>query len=188
MLPLSPLSQIPANSPLSAYTAAICLVLFTAIAGIDGLYFHLYRYRLYKRPPSRYEHRLHTVNAVLFVPLVALLFCVTPSGIFLWLALGLFAITLIVEILDVVCEPKSRRDLGGLSGSEYLMHFLMAALRVGTVAPIFTATTSSDWQLAASGLAARPLWLFLLGAYIAGPGILIAALHLFLDHRGRATE
>ena len=186
LLSLPQITQTVEPSPLAAYTAAICLILFTAIAGIDGLYFHLYRYRLYKRPPSRYEHRLHTINAVLFVPLVALLFCVTPSGIFLWLALALFAVTLIVEILDVICEPASRRDLGGLTGVEYLMHFLMAALRVGTVAPLLTVRPIADWQLSASALATRPLWFFLLGAYIAGPGVFIAALHLFLDHRGRA--
>ncbi|MBP8196847.1 MAG: hypothetical protein KAY55_06715, partial [Deltaproteobacteria bacterium] len=48
--------------------AVFSLLLFTTIAGVDGLYFHLYRYRLYARPASLYEHKLHTVNAVLFVP------------------------------------------------------------------------------------------------------------------------
>jgi hypothetical protein len=175
------------TSLLASYTAAVCLILFTAIAGIDGLYFHIYRYRLFRRPASRYEHKLHTINAVLFVPLVAGLFCIAPSGLFLWLVLGLFALSFIVEILDVICEPASRRDLGGLTGSEYLMHFLMAALRVGAVAPLLVSTQAADWAIANTHLVQRPLWLFLLGAYIAGPGIFIAALHLYLARRGQSA-
>jgi len=85
-----------------------------------------------------------------------------------------------------LCEPASRRDLGGLTGSEYLMHFLMAALRIGAVAPLLVTTQAADWSIAHTTLTQRPLWLFLLGAYIAGPGILIAALHLYLDRRGQA--
>ena len=71
----------------SLLCAVLCLVLFTTIAGVDGLYFHLYRYRLYARPASRYEHKLHTINAVLFVPQVVLLFCLQVSGLWLWLSL-----------------------------------------------------------------------------------------------------
>lgn len=169
---------------ISSFAAAVCLVLFTAIAGVDGLYFHIYRYRLYLRPQSRYEHRLHTLNAWLFVPLVSLLFCATPTGLFLWLALLLFLASLAIEILDVLCEPASRRDLGGLVASEYLMHFLMSGLRFGAIGPLLTSTPLSDWRLAHSSLGPRPLWMFLLGLYIAGPGVGIAALHLVLDRRG----
>ena len=73
----------------SLLCAVLCLVLSTTIAGVDGLYFHLYRYRLYARPASRYEHKLHTINAVLFVPQVVLLFCLQVSGLWLWLSLSL---------------------------------------------------------------------------------------------------
>jgi hypothetical protein len=170
-----------------AITAAVCLVIFTVIAGIDGLYFHLYRYRLYRRPQSRYEHRLHTVNALLFVPLVGLLFITAPHGLFLWLALLLFWASLGVEVLDVLCEPQSRRDLGGLIASEYLMHFLMAGLRFGAIVPLLCAAPPGDWLLSSTALGLRPLWLLLCGAYIAGPGLAIAGLHVVLDRRGAAA-
>lgn len=159
-------------------------MLFTAIAGVDGLYFHLYRYRLYRRPQSRREHRLHTINAFLFVPLVASLFVAAPRGLFLWLALLLFLASLAVEILDVLCEPDSRRDLGGLLPSEYLMHFLMSGLRVGAIVPLLVTPPVADWLPQSTTLGLRPLWLLLCGAYIAGPGIGIALLHLVLDRRG----
>lgn len=168
---------------LPAFAAAFCLVLFSAIAGVDGLYFHLYRYRLYRRPQSRYEHRLHTINAVLFVPLTVLLFCLAPRGLFLWLGLLLFLASLGVEILDVLCEPASRRDLGGLLASEYLMHFLMSGLRFGAMVPLLTCASPEDWLAHNTALSLRPLWLFLCGIYIAVPGLGIAVLHLILDLR-----
>lgn len=155
---------------------------------MDGLYFHLYRYKLYSQAPSRYEHRLHTINSVLFVPLVALLFCGTPRGIYLWLLLGLFGGSLLVEILDVLCEPKSRRALGGLGASEYLLHFLMSGLRVGTVLPLLIVAAPADWQFQSTAFGPRPLWLFLCGASVAIPGIGVAALHIFLAVRGQAWK
>src|SRR5262245_9008086 len=107
-----------------ALTATALLVVFTTLASIDGLYFHLYRYRLYARPESRYEHWLHTLQSVLFVPQVALLFIWAPRGAFLWLNLLIFLTALGGEVLDVLCEEASRKELGGLLRSEYLLHFL----------------------------------------------------------------
>ena len=90
--------------------AVFCLILFTTIAGVDGLYFHLYRYRLYARPASLYEHKLHTVNAVLFVPQIVLLVCLRAQGLWLWLLLGLFATTVAVEV-----TKRLAHDLGEIN-------------------------------------------------------------------------
>jgi hypothetical protein len=39
--------------PCTSSVPSLCACfLFTTIAGVDGLYFHLYRYRLYARPAS----------------------------------------------------------------------------------------------------------------------------------------
>lgn len=183
-----------ANAALTAVAAfpaelisVLCLLAFTTIAGVDGLYFHLYRYRLHERAASRTEHLLHTLNVILFVPLTALLYCVEPLGLWRWLVLALFGLSVGIEILDVRCEEASRRELGGLTNNEYLMHFLMSGLRGGAVLPILTAGSAAQWSLAATELARRPLWLILTGAWIAGPGILIAALHVHLWFRGGRT-
>lgn len=177
---------MPITSPplLPAVVAAVCLLAFTTIAGIDGLYFHLYRYRLYERRDSLYEHQLHTINAFLFVPLVAVLFVLEPRGLLLWLGAALFVASLAVEILDVLCEEASRKSLGGLLRTEYLMHFLMSGLRFGAVLPILCAPTANTWLPAETALLFRPLWQLLCGAYIAGPALGIAILHLVLMRRG----
>lgn len=175
----------PAALPLAPALAALfCLLAFIAIAGIDGLYFHLYRYRLHARPASRYEHWLHTLNAVLFVPQIALLFLLAPSGALLWVTLLLFLTSLSIEVLDVLCEEASRKDLGGLLRSEYLMHFLMSGAHVGWVLPLLCAPPLSAWRLSQTALQPRPLWMLLCGAWIGGPAVLVAVLHLVLAGRG----
>lgn len=168
---------------LSLLSAVLCLVLFTTIAGVDGLYFHLYRYRLYARPASRYEHKLHTINAVLFVPQVVLLFCLQVSGLWLWLSLLLFGATVAVEVTDVLCEEASRRDLGGLTRTEYLMHFLMAGLRFGWVMPLLFGRPSAAWSLVHTALGWNALWLLIAGLSIALPAVVIAAVHVVLAVR-----
>lgn len=174
---------LPINSALDSvplFTAAVCMVIFTTIAAVDGLYYHLYKYRLHERPQSRLEHQLHTANVVLFVPQVFLLFWMQPHGLWLWLALATFLCSLVVEFFDVLCEPASRRDLGGLTGLEYLLHFMMAGLRFGAVVPLFVTAPTADWLMSATALGPRPLWFLLVGVYIGVPAIGIAALHVRL--------
>ncbi len=182
---------LPINASLDSIpllTAAVCMVIFTTIAAIDGLYFHLHKYRLHERPASRLEHQLHTMNVVIFVPQVYLLFWMQPRGLWLWLALLTFIASLVVEFFDVLCEPASRADLGGLTGLEYLLHFMMAGLRFGAVLPLFVTSIPPDWALAATSVAPRPLWFLLVGAYIGVPAIGIAALHVVLLARGSAAR
>lgn len=175
---------LAAEAPLLvALISSLCLLLFTTIAGIDGLYFHLYRYRLYERPASRYEHLLHTINAVLFVPLTALLFCGQPLGLWRWLVAALFLTSLAVEVADVRCEKASRLDLGGLTTSEYLMHFLMSGLRFGCVLPLLCSGPLAVWRVDETALHARSLWMIIVGASIAVPAVFIAVLHVALAVR-----
>ena len=54
--------------------ATVFLMIFGLVAAVDGLYLHLWKYRLYARPESRREHKLHTAQGALFVPVVFFLF------------------------------------------------------------------------------------------------------------------
>ena len=51
------------------YLSAIFLVLFMLLATYDGLYLHLWKYELFKREESSFEHKTHTIRAILF-PLI----------------------------------------------------------------------------------------------------------------------
>lgn len=172
----------PPTTPLLA-TSAVLLVLFTAIASLDGLYLHLYRYRLYRRPASRREHWLHTANALLFPPLCYLLYCAQPSGAYLWLATSLAVATLAIEIADVRCEHASRADLGGLGRNEYLLHFLMSGLRAGAIVPLLASAPAEAWALEQTRLQPQPVWLALVGWCVGLPAVGTAVLHLVLALR-----
>src|SRR5713226_243300 len=148
--------------------SAILLVLFSLVASIDSLYFHIWRYRLHTRPQSRYEHLLHTANVCVFVPQVYLMFCLAPKGGWLLAAALLSLATLGIELADVICEGESRRDLGGLVPAEYAMHFLMSAFRAGFVAVFFARFKLADFA-APAALAQGPFRL--IGWCIVLPGL-----------------
>jgi hypothetical protein len=159
--------------------AAVLLVVFSAVASTDSLYFHTYKYRLHTRPSSRREHFYHTANICLFVPQVILMFCVRPSGLWLAAAAALSAATFGVEMLDVLCERDSRRDLGGLIPAEYAMHFLMSTLRAGFVFSFFAGFQLADFAAPAQLAPVAP-WCAAVGWTMAVPGFLVAALHLWM--------
>lgn len=169
-----------AQPPLLLLVSTLLLLLFTAVAAVDGLYFHLYRYRLYARPASRTEHHLHTANAALFPVLTWLLFCGQPRGGLLWLAALLAGVTFAIEVWDVLIEPRSRADLGGLTGSEYAMHFLMSGVRWGGLLPLLLSAPPADWALQPTEMLSRPGWMVRVGWSMALPGVAIALLHVLL--------
>ncbi|WP_186644778.1 hypothetical protein [Fluviispira vulneris] len=161
--------------------SCIFLVIFTLIATIDGLYFHIFKYRLYERKESQKEHLLHSFNSLFFPFTTFLLFAENFSGVLLWLALILTLITLFIEFWDVFEERKSRSSLGGLTSLEYSMHFAMAGMRAVFTSLILANKPWFAWSL--SG----PIMLYnyadytrYIGYSITLAGIPIFILHFFL--------
>jgi hypothetical protein len=118
--------------PNLVWPGLILLVAFFAVAAVDGLYFHLWRFRLYARAESRLEHVLHTVRAVLSPPIIWALYVAEPAP--LVLAGALVAVDLLVTLVDVWIEPQSRHGLGGLPRAEYLAHISATMLHVAALA------------------------------------------------------
>lgn len=127
--------------------AMIFLVLFALVAAVDGFYFHLWKYRLYARPESLYEHKLHTVRAFIFVPIVFLLFYQNFGGLILWLGVFFILVDLVTEMLDVFDENQSRAKVGGLSSGEYAIHILATMLRTTFIVLALAAKPLSAWSL-----------------------------------------
>ena len=50
----------------------VALQVFALLSTIDGLYVHLWRLQLHRRPASYREHLWHTARALLFAPVVAI--------------------------------------------------------------------------------------------------------------------
>jgi hypothetical protein len=160
----------------------VFLILFAAVGAYDGLYLHLWKYRLYARQESRYEHKLHTAVAFLFVPVVWLLFYGNFGGLALWAAVLFVLVSFVVEMMDVLEENDSRAPLGGLSREEYAAHVVAITARVAAVALALAAKPVEAWALS-SPLALEveyPAWVTFVGEQVLFGNVMVGALHLWL--------
>ncbi len=167
----------------SQLIASIFLVLFTVVASIDGMYFHLYKYRLFEKKDSIREHNLHTLNAFFFPFTVLLLFVLNASGFLLWISIILTLITLILEFMDVFEEKKSRKHLGGLTSLEYSMHFGMSGIRSAYTVLVLAQKPFLAWSLWSPWIIRDvhyPFSLRIIGMSVAILGVPVFLLHYYL--------
>ena len=150
-----------------------------ALGAVDGLYFHLSRYRLFAHPESRAEHALHTVRSWLVLPALALLFLAAASGAFLWLAAACAALDQVMLILDLRAETRSRNRFGGLSAAEYQIHVLANGMHGIALALALASRPSSAWSIDASALTISHLPLM---AQVGIGGLFIAAVFAAIQH------
>lgn len=127
--------------------ATVFLMIFGLVAAFDGLYLHLWKYRLYARPESLREHKLHTTQGILFIPVIFFLFYQDFGGWALWAGVLFIAIEQVVEIMDVLDERDSRASLGGLSSTEYAVHVIAITARTVAIALALAAKPLSAWSL-----------------------------------------
>ena len=162
--------------------AAISLALFSIFAAVDGIYLHLWKYRLHTRPESVFEHKLHTLRAFMFIPTLYLLFVNNSAGIALWLGLLFVLIGFVVEFWDVLSENESRKELGGLSSFEYALHVAITIFQVLALAFLFASKPLAAWSLDTGVLLPTNLTSFLklTGTNTLIGTIAMAGLHIWL--------
>jgi hypothetical protein len=161
--------------------AAAALAVFLPLAAVDGIYLHLWLYRLPERPASYGEHRLHTLGAIFFVLTLVGLFLWQTGGWLLWAAVVVVGIDFLVAVVDTWTEPGSRADQGGLSRAEYMLHMVIMLFRGAATALAIGAAPSSAWAIASPairgplpGFAAFVGWQALPGA------VVMAVVHVWL--------
>ena len=84
--------------------AAASFILFALLGAFDGIYFHIYKYKLHLHPPAQFEHQIHSFRGVLFIPIVFLFFVLNSAGSLLWLGIALLAIDFVAELIDILIE------------------------------------------------------------------------------------
>lgn len=165
------------------YPATVFLILFGIVAAFDGLYLHLWKYRLHTRHESMVEHRWHTLRVFLFLPVVYGLFYSNPGGWALWLTVVLVVIDFGVSLLDVLEENQSRASLGGLSSGEYAVHVVNMTLHTVAITLALAARPLSAWSLTSPFEIGPQISFSTWVAVQALPGnALIGLLHLWLMH------
>ncbi len=152
------------------------------IGAADILYYHWYRFRLYKQPGSRIETLTHVFRSFTFGIGAYTLLHYLPLGGWYWAIAALFGLDFLDEIVDILIEPRSREPLGGLPGPEYLVHMISTTLNGG--AWVMFLAVGWAGRLSGTALVARhtalPAWLALDGNLIAATAVLIGAGELAL--------
>jgi hypothetical protein len=176
MLDMTALAQDPLLTAATAF-----LLLFAGVAALDGVYLHLWRFRLHARAESYAEHLWHTASAVLFVPLVAALFVADARGEVLWLGLAMLVATHAVEVFDVRAERSSRRGLGGLSRAELAVHIAAVVTRTTAIGLLLASRPAEAWSLDAGPAIGLPSEaLALASAAVFWGAVVVALLHVGL--------
>jgi hypothetical protein len=147
------------------WAATICLLGFAVLSLHDALVVHLWRERLPLRPASRVEHRIHTLRAWCFAPILLVFFAGYGPAALAW---TLVAIDQGLEIADMAVERRSRAHTAGLPTAEYVVHGLIVTLRAGAAISGPAAPLVVTAELLAPGavliavlhelLASRPTW------------------------------
>jgi hypothetical protein len=166
--------------PLLIASLAATLVAL-GIGAVDGLYFHLRRFRLYEHAESRFEHAIHTGRAWLAVPALALLYLVDSGGPALYAALGVVLADQVLAGLDLWVERKSRARWGGVPHGEYVVHVVAHAFHGIGIALAFASRPGWAWSWSASSQASSlpelARWLVVV---LAGGAAIAAVQHVFL--------
>jgi len=115
------------------YLASGSLILFMLLATYDGFYLHIWKYRLFDREESLFEHKTHTVRAILF-PLIVWLLFINETNFSLFLAgIALVVLDIIVLGIDAYYEKESRSFMGGLPTWEYIVHLFANAFHFSAI-------------------------------------------------------
>lgn len=166
-------------------TITVLLIFFIILGTFDGLYFHLYKYRLHLLPAARREHMIHTLRAFVFVPLSILLFVINSSGPLLWAAIVLVAFDAYLELIDILEERKSRAPIGGITGEESAIHVFASSFKFAAILLMFT-TKSADNYFSMSPLILDepvPFHLSIVGAAFAAGSFFGGVYSLFPDFK-----
>lgn len=164
------------------FTGLTFLIIFSILSIIDGVYLHLIIYKLPEKNESKFEHITHTIRALLFIPTALTIFYWNTSGTFLWIALAVVALDLIVEAIDVVSERQSRSKIGGLSSGEYLLHVCLTTTRIAALSFFIAAKPLEAWSMSIS-LPQYPEVIRLIVLNLIPGSIMVALLHITLIFR-----
>lgn len=112
----------------------VLLIAYSLLALFDGVFLHLYKYRLYEHKESKFEHLTHTVRAILFTGiLVALFINIENNKLFLF-GIALVIADIVTLIIDAYTEKDSRTFMGGLPRWEYIIHLLVNGFHFASIA------------------------------------------------------
>ncbi len=161
--------------------ATLMLLLFGLLATFDGVYLHLFKYRLYRHKESRFEHITHTIRALLFPFILYFLFLQQTTAAF-YAGITFVILDLITLGVDAFVEKDSRAFMGGLPRWEYIIHLFVNGFHFASIA-VFLAlkldigTEGISFRHGFPGVKAFEQFAWLAGQLIPG-ALLFGVLHV----------
>lgn len=164
--------------------ATICLILFMVLATYDGFYLHIFKYGLFNREESYFEHKTHTIRAILFPLIIYFLIIDETSVISFLIGLALVILDLIILAIDSYSEKESRSFMGGLPRWEYIVHLFANGFHFSVIILVL----AMKIKITPNGFIfvdqfaltpARELFIFISANVIPG-ALFLAALHVLL--------
>jgi hypothetical protein len=164
-------------------TSIILLTGFSLLAMFDGVYLHLFRYKLFANPESRNEHISHSIRALLFPGILYFLYSGNTGWTF-GIGLALVFIDIIVLGADAYMEKDSRAFMGGLPRWEYIIHLMVNGFHFASIAVFIIIKirfTANGYVLVNdfNGIVEHKWFTTLVTQLIPG-GIILALIHLLL--------
>lgn len=161
----------------------VLMILFGVLATYDGIYLHIFKYRLYEQPESRFEHLTHTIRAVLFPVILYFLYLENSVSSF-YLGLAFVSLDIITLGFDAYMEKDSRAFMGGLPRWEYIIHLFVNGFHFAAIAVFLVLKvdfTANGYQLHATfpETSAYNDFIWLIENLIPG-GIFMGLLHVFV--------
>lgn len=157
----------------------LLLVIAATIGGLDILYYHVYKFRLYEQPKSRWEVVTHILRGILIGTGGFMLVNFEIRGAWYYVVGSLFILDFINALWDVYLEPESRAPLGGLPPFEYMIHIFGATMS-GAISMSYFILFWEDRTLPTSlsflGSTAFPTWLKYSGLQLAYGALLLTIL------------
>ena len=164
--------------------ASICLILFMILATFDGFYLHIFKYGLFNHKESTFEHKTHTIRALLFPLIIGTIFLNESNEYVFFLGIIFITLDLITLAIDAWSESESRAFMGGLPRWEYVIHlfsnsfhFAAIILALAMKIRIFSGSVILNLELPASW--AKDMYMFI-GVNIIPGAIILAILHAIL--------
>jgi hypothetical protein len=153
------------------------LTLVGLIGSFDVLYWHWYRLRLFAAPDARWENLTHAIRALLFAAMMLMVLHVDARGWWWPLYPLLLTFEVVNTMSDVIMEPRTRRNLGGLPAAEYILHIMLSLMTGAALASVIWGTRDLLWEPAFIGVRTLDVPLLpRIGAY----GSVVVALGMFV--------
>lgn len=116
------------------------------LATFDGFYLHLFKYELFNQEESIFEHKTHTLRALLF-PLIIWLLFIENDPMSLIFGVVFVVIDLLVLAVDAYSEKDSRSFMGGLPQWEYVIHLFSNSFHFAAIILILATKISINGGL-----------------------------------------